>query len=94
MIRGNSAVLKCSIPSFVADFVNVVAWSDSEGNKYPMDTHNYGIFNHSVVVQIPSYINFVASVWCETLLSSLKGRKGQRILNNSETKYIGEVFNN
>lgn len=30
MIRGNSAVLKCSIPSFVADFVNVVSWHDED----------------------------------------------------------------
>lgn len=26
VIRGNSAVLKCSVPSFIADFVNVDAW--------------------------------------------------------------------
>lgn len=30
VIRGNSAVLKCSIPSFVADFVNVVSWHDED----------------------------------------------------------------
>lgn len=34
MIRGNSAVLKCSIPSFVADFVSVVSWQDDSGNMY------------------------------------------------------------
>ncbi|XP_052739487.1 cell adhesion molecule Dscam2 isoform X27 [Bicyclus anynana] len=31
VIRGNAAVLKCSIPSFVADFVKVEAWIDEEG---------------------------------------------------------------
>lgn len=31
VIRGNAAVLKCSIPSFVADFVKVEAWIDDEG---------------------------------------------------------------
>lgn len=36
VIRGNSAILKCKIPSFVADFVSVQAWVDSEGvNYYP-----------------------------------------------------------
>lgn len=30
VIRGNSAVLKCSIPSFVADFVSVVSWHDED----------------------------------------------------------------
>ncbi len=31
VIGGNSALIKCSIPSFVADFVSVTAWVDSEG---------------------------------------------------------------
>ncbi len=26
VIRGNSAVIKCSVPSFVADYVSVDAW--------------------------------------------------------------------
>lgn len=33
-MRGNSAIVKCSIPSFVADFVHVVAWVDEEGNEF------------------------------------------------------------
>lgn len=42
VIRGNAAVLKCSIPSFVADFVVVVSWFDSEGNNFSMDEKNHG----------------------------------------------------
>ncbi|XP_055318416.1 cell adhesion molecule Dscam2 isoform X39 [Sitodiplosis mosellana] len=34
VIRGNAAVLKCSIPSFVADFVYVESWIDEEGTVY------------------------------------------------------------
>ncbi|XP_052873092.1 cell adhesion molecule Dscam2 [Anopheles cruzii] len=34
VIRGNSAILKCSIPSFVADFVGVVSWNDDAGTVY------------------------------------------------------------
>lgn len=34
VIRGNTAVLKCNIPSFVADFVRVEAWVDSDGGEY------------------------------------------------------------
>lgn len=26
VLRGNTAILKCIVPSFVTDFVNVVAW--------------------------------------------------------------------
>ncbi|XP_064216097.1 Down syndrome cell adhesion molecule isoform X34 [Tribolium castaneum] len=32
VIRGNTAVLKCSIPSFVADFVYVESWIDDSGS--------------------------------------------------------------
>ncbi|XP_031351211.1 Down syndrome cell adhesion molecule-like protein Dscam2 isoform X3 [Photinus pyralis] len=41
VIRGNAAVLKCAIPSFVADFVIATSWADSEGNTYNMDEKNY-----------------------------------------------------
>lgn len=41
VIRGNSAILKCSIPSFVADFVSVEAWIDEEGTEL-VQSDNYG----------------------------------------------------
>lgn len=34
VIVGNSALLKCEIPSFVADFVTVESWADNEGGHY------------------------------------------------------------
>lgn len=34
VIRGNTAVLKCTIPSFVADYVHVEAWVDSDSSQY------------------------------------------------------------
>nr|XP_037870623.1 Down syndrome cell adhesion molecule-like protein Dscam2 isoform X36 [Bombyx mori] len=34
VIRGNAAVLKCNIPSFVSDFVKVEAWIDTDGGEY------------------------------------------------------------
>lgn len=43
VIRGNTAVLKCSIPSFVADFVYVDSWIDEEGTVYTA-SENYGEF--------------------------------------------------
>ena len=30
---GNDVVIKCNIPSFVADFVSVTAWVTSEGTQ-------------------------------------------------------------
>ncbi len=34
VILGNDALVRCTIPSFVADFVSVVGWVDSEGNQF------------------------------------------------------------
>ena len=34
MIVGNSALIKCEIPSFVADFVSVVSWVENNGLEY------------------------------------------------------------
>ena len=34
VIVGNDALFKCSIPSFVSDFVSVPSWEDSEGTSF------------------------------------------------------------
>lgn len=33
VMRGNSAIIKCLIPSFVADFVHVVAWINGDDEE-------------------------------------------------------------
>lgn len=33
VIVGNDALMKCEIPSFVADFVTVVGWQEAGSNK-------------------------------------------------------------
>ncbi|KAI5751279.1 hypothetical protein M8J77_006037 [Diaphorina citri] len=45
VIQGNSAVLKCSIPSFVADYVIVVSWQDDSGNTFTMHS-DYVVQQH------------------------------------------------
>ena len=43
VINGNDALLKCEIPSFVADFVTVESWIDSNENEYFAEVNtNYG----------------------------------------------------
>ena len=43
MIVGNSALMKCEIPSFVADFVSVESWKDNENNEYFSNlSNNFG----------------------------------------------------
>lgn len=41
VIKGNTAVLKCNIPSFVTDFVKVEAWLSSDGEEY-LPRPNFG----------------------------------------------------
>ena len=43
VINGNDALLKCEIPSFVADFVTIDSWIDNERNEYFIGmNNNYG----------------------------------------------------
>ena len=44
VIHGNDALLKCEIPSFVADFVSVDSWIDNQHNQYFISMNNYGNF--------------------------------------------------
>lgn len=55
VIRGNAAILKCSIPSFVAEFVQVVGWQDDQGNSFNPDEKNGRMW------RIVSSVNFAAS---------------------------------
>lgn len=34
VIRGNTAIFKCSLPSFVSDYVHVESWEATNGEKY------------------------------------------------------------
>lgn len=50
VIRGNAAVMKCKIPSFVADFVHVEAWINAEDGTVLTAPNNdssasYGYFS-------------------------------------------------
>lgn len=57
VIRGNTAVLKCNIPSFVADFVKVEAWVGSDSSEY-LHTNDSGIshFLQFNPIPIPSIL--------------------------------------
>ena len=59
VIRGNSALLKCNIPSFVADFVHVTAWTTDDGQTY-LPSDNYGKINISDLQNF--YVIFMLSI--------------------------------
>lgn len=46
VIKGNSAIFKCNVPSYVSDHIDVVSWHDTKGNEYslPGEQHNFGIY--------------------------------------------------
>lgn len=37
VMKGNSGIMKCLIPSFVADFVEVTGWVDDSGTEFMND---------------------------------------------------------
>lgn len=45
VIKGNAAVLKCHIPSFVSDHVEVIEWTDSLGGQYSYKHEIAGMFH-------------------------------------------------
>lgn len=56
VIRGNAAILKCTIPSFVAEFVSVDSWVGSDGSTFK-PTNDYGTipyFLHPPPCSLPS----------------------------------------
>ena len=48
ILLSNDVIFKCGIPSFVADFVAVVGWADSEGSSY--DAQDLGALGNLLVL--------------------------------------------
>jgi len=42
VLLGNSVVLKCLVPSFVADFIHVLGWVDDSGNNIGSNVDKQG----------------------------------------------------
>jgi len=66
VIRGNSAILKCSIPSYIAEFVTVEAWIREDGEVYlPED---------------PAVVQGIAYSWRSSIILATSHRKFARRL--------------
>lgn len=48
VLRGNTAILKCSVPSFVTDFVQVEAWISDDGKTYTYQPNNSDVYGKIV----------------------------------------------
>ena len=55
VMLGNDVLLKCSFPSFVADFVTVLSWIDSEASEYSLGTNHEGNSARNRLEKIPLY---------------------------------------
>lgn len=42
VIRANSAIMKCKIPSFVSEFIYVDQWTADDGTIYRPEDKDYG----------------------------------------------------
>ena len=42
IIRGNAGIIKCSLPSFVADFLEVTSWTTDSNETFYAKEDNYG----------------------------------------------------
>lgn len=65
-MRGNAAILKCLIPSFVADFVQITAWVDDEGNEFVNGNDDYnGNEVYLVEINLESYdeVEWFGNFW-------------------------------
>jgi hypothetical protein len=56
-IRGNAAILRCEFPSFVGDYLNVIAWHTDEEEIFKANDSNYGTLiigsSSSSIVPLP-----------------------------------------
>lgn len=43
VLRGNAGILKCLIPSFVTDFIEVDAWVSNDGETFIENNEDLGI---------------------------------------------------
>lgn len=67
VIRGNAAIMKCEVPSFVSDFVFVEMWTDSDGGTYYPGTNEGNTATYHIPLSLNSYFFYNSST------SSLRG---------------------
>ncbi len=84
VIQGNDVILKCGIPSFVADFLTIVSWEDDSGTTYFADNPKTGNltdrFGEMLVFFFPlSYI------------TRFQGPRGPRVVCDLGQRCIGQM---
>jgi hypothetical protein len=61
--RGNMAVLRCIVPSFVRDFLSVTSWlQDQKFNIYPSSDGGKDYFEYCSVCNLPVSVDVNSSI--------------------------------
>lgn len=96
VIRGNTAVLKCNIPSFVADFVKVEAWVDSDGGQY-LQTDDIGIsfqllysMSYILYLTLPYILSVVNQFYEAEILTEYVIRGNAAVLKCSIPSFVAD----
>jgi hypothetical protein len=83
VLQGNSATMKCSIPSFVADFVYVDSWFSDQEEEFGMNSDNYGI--RDLLLSSP----IIPGFHC-TILKSMG--KGLSLVSFSQISVVNQYY--
>lgn len=68
VLRGNSATLKCLVPSFITEFVDIEAWVSSEDEEFLQKNQSIGIGTYSNE-NIKFLLSFITSSQADPFLS-------------------------
>ena len=79
VIAGNSAIIKCDIPSFIADFVTVTGWLEESQDIEYFPSHNFGtMINYFCMIKILRFF-LLDNLQTPTLLPSKVSPKKQSV---------------
>lgn len=55
VMRGNTAIFKCQIPSFVSDHVDLMEWVNTENVTYKLEDEEHGANSKSSGIPCPPF---------------------------------------
>ena len=93
VIVGNCALLKCDIPSFVADLVSVVSWHDNGGAAYQIGSESYGNWLRYILRQYLTLRSWNSLITSRTYLSHfiIREQFSQKVLPLRHVRISGNV---
>ena len=63
VIRGNAAIMRCKIPSYISDFISVDMWQDTDNNTFHYNNSLEGLKVCHKKFQPSSHSRFVAIIF-------------------------------